>query len=109
GQRSVERTLRPSATLALACLDDALAHGGAAFDHDLGPQQFTGGLPRYRDLQVDPIADRAGKARPVTLPLERGALAESLRIAGKTAGAGIGRCDQDEAAGKHRVPPGPRD
>src|SRR5207244_5579389 len=96
GQRSVERALWAPAALAFAGLDDALPHGGAAFGDDLGPQQLAGGLPRHRDLQVDPIANRPGKPRPISLPLQRRALTESFWVAGKTAGAGVGRCDQDQ-------------
>src|SRR5438094_9517095 len=109
GQRPVERTLGAPAALAVAGLDDALPHGGAVFGDDLGPQQLAGGLPRHRDLQVDPIANRPGKPRPISLPLERRALTEASWVAGKTAGARVGRGDQDEATGQHGVAAGPRD
>ena len=109
GQRPVERTLWAAAALTRPSLDDALPYGDAAFGDDLGAQQLARGLPRHRNLQVDPIANRPGEPRPISLPLERGALAESFWVAGKTAGARIGRGDQDEAAGQQGVTADPRD
>src|SRR5436305_1084157 len=42
-------------------------------------------------------------------PLERRALAESFWVAGKAAGAGVGRCDQDEPTRHHGMAADPRD
>src|SRR5205807_9152664 len=109
GQRPIEWTLGPAGLLTCASLDDAVSNRGAVFGGDLGPQELAGGLPRHRHLQVDPVANRPGNSRPISLPLERAALAEPFWIAGKPTGTGVGRRDQDEPAGQHRVPTGPRD
>src|SRR5213080_2433984 len=86
-ERSVERTLRSSFTLLAARPYDALADGGARFADRVDPEQFDGGLPGNRHLEVDAIANRTREPGAIGLALERRALAEPLRISSETAGA----------------------
>src|SRR5438445_10994052 len=90
-QRTVERTLGPPLSLALARPKHALPNHPARLGDRRDPQQLAGRLPRPQDLEADTVPDRAGPSRAIPLATQTGAFAGAAGVAGKAAWARIGR------------------
>ena len=72
-------------------------------------RQRVGRQRRHLDLQIDPIQQRPGDARPVACDLIGGAATFAARMAEVAAGAGIHRRNELKSCRKGRLARGPRD